>query len=201
MRPVLRDGGVGGNGRQRWPANEKPRREAAFSKSKQVKGGGDLALIYNGIFPHSVPRDGWLWHHLAVQADVEAFDLDGLTDPDLTRMFTIIRMTKLATAQSDDGGGNAIELGEHLACIAFQQAGFSANGFDGKDAREQSANDAAYGVDAEHIERVVIAQRFFDRGGGEEATDTGRSPDPECAYRSDKAGRRRNGDRRRRHWR
>src|SRR5262249_60233623 len=80
---VLRDVGYCGNAVGAAGQNNEPRRKAGGSgESKVLGGGGDFSSSLTRLLPLHLMRTGLLLHHLAMQVDVETFDLDGLADPE-----------------------------------------------------------------------------------------------------------------------
>jgi hypothetical protein len=81
-----------------------------------------------------------------------------------------------------------------LAGIALDQARSAAVFADGEYAGEDRAGGAADGVYAESVERVVVTEHVLEAGAAPVADDAGGDADAERSYRTDEAGRRRNGD-------
>src|SRR5664280_3314413 len=75
--------------------------------------------------------------------------------------------------QRDDGivdehDADALELVEHLAGVALDQAGSAAIFVDGKHAGEQRAGDAADRMDAEAVKRIVDACLLYTSDAADE---------------------------------
>src|SRR5271168_1463263 len=106
-----------------------------------------------------------LLHRLAVQRNVEtlAFDVcgDAQTDGNVDDLEDDERDDDVI----NDDDGNALDLVEHLARIAFEQAGGPAILFDREHAGEDRTRGTADAVDAEAVERIVIAEHVLEAGG------------------------------------
>ncbi len=103
---------------------------------------------------------------------------------------------------SDDGDGpgdgNADELVQDLMGVAFEQAGGEGvalgivaedgvDGGDGEDTGEECSDGAASAVDAEGVERVVVAKVVFEAGDHIEAEDAGDEPDEQGGHGLDES--------------
>src|SRR5580704_5413126 len=135
-----------------------------------------------------------LLHGLAVQRDVETLALDVDGDAQAND-----EVDDLEDDQRDDGvisddDGDALDLVEHLGGIALDEAGGSAVLLDREHAGEDRARGAADAVDAEAVERVVIAEHVLETGGSPIARDAGDGADRQRAGGSDEAQSRRDGD-------
>src|SRR5262245_13742571 len=150
-----------------------------------------------------------LLQRFAMLGDVEALDLVLLRYPQ--------RHHELDHLEDDEGGdarphrrdGDAVELDQHLAAIAFEQAGGAGRARrigergDREHAAQQGAKRAADAVDAEHVERVVIVEFLLEPGAGPVADRAREQADDQRMPGQDEAGRRRDsaetGDRARDH--
>src|SRR6266849_7439358 len=151
----------------------------------------DHALILDGP-QRAVVHE--LLNHLAVQCEIEPFALGVLRYPK-----TDEHLDHEQDDQADDGivdkdGRNADALIEELTDIALQDAGRSAILLDREHPGEQRADHAADRVDAETIERVVVAEQPLQPGASPIAEHARGDADRKRADRPDKARRRRNGD-------
>src|SRR5258708_19699876 len=77
----------------------------------------------------------------------------------------------------DEEDADADELVDHLAGIALDEAGRAAILADGEDAGEDGAGRAAYGMHAEGVKRVVIAEQVLEPHGADVAGEAGGDPD------------------------
>ena len=100
-------------------------------------------------------------------------------------MSMTLRMINETIAVVDDDGADADQLVDHLARVAFDEAGVAAVLVDREDAGQDRADDAADAVDAEAVERVVIAEGVLERGGAEVAADAAGDADHHRADRAD----------------
>src|SRR5690606_10661356 len=98
-----------------------------------------------------------LLHDLAVQINVEALDLDRLVDPQPHDGFDDHENYEGGYGAPDDGCDDAVDLQRHLRSIPFQKSRRAADRLDRKYARQDGADDAAYAVNAEHVEAIVVA--------------------------------------------
>ena len=171
---------------RQWPSEaaalqmKKPRRKAGASGRELGQGRRRLSSESSVIVPRWF-RAKSLLNHLAVQVDVETLDLDRLADPDADQDVDDDQDHEGGEGAPDDGGEDALDLRQHLTGIAVEQAGLAADRLDGEHAGQDSADDAADRVDAEDVERVVVAEGPLDRRRGEEAADAGGDADPERA--------------------
>ena len=96
-------------------------------------------------------------------------------------MLQMMRITKVATAVQMMVAAIPSIWIDHLVRIAVEQAlgRVAADCRPREHAGQQCADDAAHGVNAERIERVVVAERLLHGRGREEAADAGRCPDPQ----------------------
>src|SRR5690606_31308226 len=101
----------------------------------KVRGGGSLLPAPpSGQWTHDGRPDKGLPDDLAMQVDVETFDLDRPAHPDADETVGNDQDDEACHRAPADGGEDAPELGQHLARIAFQQARGAADGLDGEDA-------------------------------------------------------------------
>src|SRR5260221_6124947 len=139
---------------------------------------------------------------LRVLGDIEAFtlglDVDAQADDDVDHLVEDRR----TDARPHQRGGNAPALRDHLSSevVVRDLAGGvvhdarAAEGRIHQDAGAERADDAADAVDAEHVERVVIADRILHHGAEEQADDANHETEHDRAHRTGVTGRRRNRD-------
>ena len=101
-------------------------------------------------------------HDLAVEVDIETFNLDFLVDPETDHQIDDLQDNEGANRAVGDGGQDTLELNPDLTRIAFEQARRSADGFNREHAGEQCTDDTANAVDAKSIQRVVIANHVLE---------------------------------------
>src|SRR5262245_59828269 len=118
-----------------------------------------------------------LRHHLAMQVDIEAFDLDRLAHPHPRQEIDDDENDEGGHSRPGEGHGNAFDLRPDLADIAFESALGAADRLDREYAGQDGADDAADAVHPEHVKRVVVTEGALDRGRGKEATDSRRRAD------------------------
>ncbi len=94
----------------------------------------------------------------AVEVDVETLDLDLLGDPQTDDHVDDLEDDERARRRPDDGREDAVELVQTWPALPSSRPGLAADRLDGEDAGQDRADEAADGVDAEGVERVVIAE-------------------------------------------
>src|SRR5690348_10385732 len=104
-----------------------------------------------------LPLRSELLNRLAVQGDIEAFAFDIAADPQADHHVDDLEQDQGDHGVINDDDGDALELIDQRGGVALDQAGGAAVLLDREHAREQRADDAAHGVDAEAVERVVNA--------------------------------------------
>src|SRR5947209_13128652 len=129
-----------------------------------------------------------LLHHLAMQGVVEAVALDLVGDAQADRRLEDREDDEADDAVVDDHGDDADRLVHDLARVALDETRGAAVLLDREYAGQQRADDAADAVDAEAVERVVVAEGVLERSRAEVAADAGGDADDEPANRADEAG-------------
>src|SRR5262249_30178360 len=94
---------------------------------------------------------------LAVQADVEPHGLALGVHPKADERVDHLQDDVGDDREVDEGDGHAGDLDQQLADIALDQAGGTADRLQREDAGEHGADDAADAVDAEGVQRIVVA--------------------------------------------
>ena len=129
-----------------------------------------------------------------MQREIETFALDVLAHPQADNHVDDFQDDQGHDHVVDEHGGDADELGEHLAGITLDQPGGAAVGRHREHAGEDGASRAADRMDAERVERIVIAEEVLEPGAAPVADDAGRDADGERTHRTDETRRRRDGD-------
>ena len=128
---------------------------------------------------------GVLLHHLAVQGEIETVALDFVGDPQADRHVDDLQDDQRDDRVIDDDRADADQLIDDLARVAFDQAGVAAVLVDREHAGQDRADDAADAVDAEAVERVVIAERVLEARSRRVAADAAGDADHHRADRAD----------------
>lgn len=107
----------------------------------------------------------------AMQSEIEAFAFLIGRDTQAAQEINDFQRAPCADHAPENGDDDAHGLNAKLCGIAFQEArnpvwrfGRDTEGGSGKDACQQSAEQTAHAMHAEHVERVVIFQALFDDG-------------------------------------
>src|SRR4029077_6903165 len=103
---------------------------------------------------------------LAVQRYVQPFPFLLLVDPQSNGHIDDLEDDVAHGETVDQGGEHAFQLGEDASGLAAIERGAR------EYAREQRANDSAYAVHAERVERIIVTQRPLQRSRGEKADDS-----------------------------
>ncbi len=82
-----------------------------------------------------------------MQVVVQPADFGFLIDPEAHDRADDLENDKGGDGAIDDGGADAFQLDQNLARVAFQKAAGSADGFNGEDAGQQGAGNAAQPVE------------------------------------------------------
>src|SRR5512132_3059775 len=103
-------------------------------------------------------------HGFAVQADIQPAHLRFLVDTQADQHFDDEEDDERHKSAPDDGRQNALDLRPYLSRIAVEEAGdrhagrvVSGDPRIGENAGENRADDAAYAMDTEHVQRIVVA--------------------------------------------
>src|SRR6185437_5602125 len=125
-------------------------------------------------------------HRLAMLADVEAFALVVAANPEIDDRRSELERDPGAERAPGERHRDADDLHRELPDIALPQPGNAGMGGagdhrgGGEHPRQQRAEDAADAVDAEHVERIVIAETLLERGRGEIAHRAGDGADDDA---------------------
>ena len=87
----------------------------------------------------------------------------------------------------NNGDTNTRRLNEQLSGIPFQHTRCTADGLHREDARQQRTDNAADSMDAEGIQRVVLAHPILEIDRRPEADDPGCYANPQGAHGADEA--------------
>src|ERR1700712_400692 len=134
---------------------------------------------------------------LRVLGDIEAFtfglDVDAQADDDVDHLVEDRRTDARPHQRGADAPGLRDHLGSEVVVRDLaDRVGHDARAAEGRihqDAGAERADDAADAVDAEHIERVVIAERVLDHGAEEQADHTNDQAEHDGAHRTGVTGR------------
>src|SRR5262249_2107360 len=126
-------------------------------------------------------------HGLAMQSEVEALALDLLGDPQADEDVDDLEEDQRHDRVVDEHRADADRLIVELGHVALEHAGGAAVLLDGEHAGEERADDAADGMDAECIERVIVAEHALEAGAAPVAEDAGGCANGERSERPDKA--------------
>src|SRR5271169_6161977 len=123
----------------------------------------------------------------AVQGEVEAVALDFVRDAQADDSFDYSEDDDSDDRVIDDDGDDADALVDDLARVTFDEARGAAVLLYGEHAGQKGADHAANAVDAEAVERVVIAEHVLEAGGAPVAADAAGDADRDRADRTDEA--------------
>src|SRR5579872_402195 len=112
-----------------------------------------------------------LLNDLAVQCEIETVALHLFADAQADDDVDDLQDDEGDHAVVDNHGYDAEDLVDDLSRIAFDQTSVTAVLIDGEHAGQDRADDAADAVDAEAIQRVVVAEGVLEGGGAEIAAD------------------------------
>src|SRR5208282_2027985 len=104
-----------------------------------------------------VTTGGTLLNGFAVQRQIEAVALDLFLDAQAHDQIDRLEDDERDDGVIDQDDDDALRLVQHLEPIALDRARGAAVFLDGEDAGQERADDAAHRVDAEGVERVVVA--------------------------------------------
>src|SRR5579872_1404485 len=119
------------------------------------------------LLPRAPDLARTLLDDLAVQSEVEAVALDLFADAQADDRVDDLQDDEGDDRVIGDDGHDADHLVDELAGIAFEQAGRAAILADREDAGQQRADYAADRMDAEAVQRVVIAESVLQDGRAE----------------------------------
>ncbi len=105
-----------------------------------------------------------LLNGLAVESEIKTFALDVLTHAQADNHVDDFKDDQGHDHVIDEHGADADELGDDLAGIAFEQAGSAAIRRHREHAGEDGTGRAADRMDAERVERIVIAEEVLEPG-------------------------------------
>src|ERR1700722_14524164 len=140
------------------------------------------------------PGVATLVNDFAVKGEIEAVALDLVRDPQADDGFDDREDDDSDDCVINDDGNNADALVDDLVRVALHQAGGATVLLDREHAGQKRADHAADPVDAEAIERVVIAEHGLEPGRTPVAADTTGDADRHRSDRTDEARSRRDGD-------
>src|SRR5947207_15528368 len=108
-----------------------------------------------------------LLHHLAMEVEVEALDLDFLADSQADRCIDHLEDHEGDDRAPDDSAEDVVDLEDHLPEITVDQpaVGERIDGIRGEGTGEECSKCAANTMDAPGIERVVIAKYLLHMNG------------------------------------
>src|SRR5262245_60608224 len=129
-----------------------------------------------------------------MQREVEAFALHFVRDAQADHGIDDLEQDQGNDPAVDQHDHNALDLVDYLRGIALDQAGGAAVFGDREDTGQQRADDSAYAVDAEAVERIVSTQHAFQAGYAPVAEHAGSDANRHRADRSDEARSRRDRD-------
>src|SRR5262249_21153736 len=96
-------------------ANKATQRQRVGSCERmRLRGGVDSSSSLTRLLPLHLMRIGLLLHHLAMQVDVETFDLDGLADPEAHDDVDHLEDDEGHDGAVHERAGNVVELDQHL---------------------------------------------------------------------------------------
>src|ERR1043166_5084655 len=95
---------------------------------------------------------------LAMLGNIQPFQLLLLRNPERHESTDELEQDESEPGGPDQRDGYSVELQQYLPRDALDQARRTADRGGGEHAGEQRAGDAADAVDAEHVERIVIAE-------------------------------------------